>query len=148
MIEGLQYVAVPDKTHGEVKVAIAVPRPDDNWGVLSPLRDTVWGSFIATVSGESMAHARHGYATPLMREIGPHPQERARRMSEADGRCGSYTGCAGAGPFCRPGKKLPDCYEPPGIEDTDTLMLVTALALAWRDGWYVVVVDGPEFNIR
>jgi len=148
VIEGLQYVHLPDKTYGEMKVAIAVPRPDDNWGVLAPLRDTVWGSFITTVSGEAMSQARYGYSAPLMREIGTHPQERARRMSEKEGRCANFTGCAGAGPTCRPGKKLPDCYEPPEIEDVDLLMLVTALALAWRDGWYVVVVEGPEFTIR
>jgi hypothetical protein len=148
VIEGLQYVQLPDKTYGEMKVAIAIPRPDDNWGVLAPLRDTLWGGFIATVSGEAMAHARHGFSAPLMREIGPHPQERARRMSDAEGRCANFEGCAGAAPVCRPGRKLPDCYEPPGIRDVDTLRLVAAVSLAWRDGWYVIVVVGPEFNLR
>ena len=51
-----------------------------------------------------------------------------------------------AGDKCRPGQGVPDCYEPPGLEG-EVAMLATTVALAWREGRYVVVVDGPEFNL-
>jgi hypothetical protein len=45
---------------------------------------------------------------------------------------------------CYPCKKLPDCYAPPKLSP-EAQALACAVALAWRDGYYVVVVEGEEF---
>lgn len=132
-----------------MRIVAAVPKGDDPWGVLAPLRGTVWGSLVREVSGEAMAHARHGFATPLMREIGPHPRVLSRKVPDEDGLCAFARdgSCAGATLSCRPGPKLPDCYEPPRLADPEAQRLATTVALAWRDGSYVVVVVGGEFSL-
>lgn len=146
MIDGLHLFKLDDLDHGEIALAVAIPREADPWGVLAPLRETVWGSLIREVSGEAMAHARHGYATPLMREIGPHPQYLARKVSDADGMCALKAECAGFTPKCRPGKALPGCYEAPGL-DLEGSRLAAMVALLWREGRYVLVVVGDEFSL-
>lgn len=147
MSEGFHQFSVQDAVHGRFELLVAVPNEDDHWGVLAPLRGTVWGAQIREVSGEAFAHARHGFLSPLMREIGPEPKHLSNRIPDIDGRCVLTAPgmCAGAGPHCRPGKKLPDCYEPPGPVETQLLML--RVAVAWRDGVYVVVVAGSEFAL-
>lgn len=146
-VTGLQFMCFNDPNHGEVLVAAVVPRGDDPWGILAPLRKTVpWGSLIREVSGESLSHARHGWATPLMREIGPHPRDLARRVSIVEGLCAQRDRCAAAGPHCRPGPKLPDCYDPPNLEG-EAQMLAASVALLWREGRYVLIVLGQEFSL-
>ena len=132
-----------DTFHGTYKLLVAIPR-EDAWGVLAPLRGTVWGSLIREVSGEAMAHARHGFLTPLANEIGPEPKHLMRKVPDAVGMCALSVGgaCAGATPLCRPGPKVPDCYEPTG----DATSVVYRVVLAWREGRYVVVVKGDEFS--
>ena len=138
-----------DPAHGEVRVLVATPREDDPWGVLGSLRGTPWGSLVREVSGEALAHARHGYATPLMREIGPSPKHLMGKISDKDGLCklSRPEMCAGATPMCRPGRKLPDCYEPPGDLTPEASESAVIVSLAWRDGCYVVVVVGGEFSL-
>lgn len=133
-----------DKDLGEILLAVIVPTLDDPWGDFAPLRETIWGSRIREVSGEAMAHARHGYALPLMREIGPEPQVLARGIPDVDGACSLIQTCILAKPSCRPGKHLPDCYEPKG-EHSELIALV---ALAWKANRYVLVVKGEEFSLR
>jgi hypothetical protein len=53
--------------------------------------------------------------------------------------------CAGATKFCKPCPKLPDCYDPPG--DATTQSLMRQIAIAWRDGRYVLVTVGAEFSL-
>lgn len=143
MMDGLRLLTLSDLTFGEIKVLVATPREEDSWGVLAPLRETAWGPLIREVSGEAMSHARHGFSSPLMKEIGPHPKHLAGMISDKDGMCVLTRpgACAGAGSHCRPGRKLPDCYEPP----TEAQDVATVVSLAWRDGQYVVVVIGDEF---
>lgn len=148
MIDGIRLLVVPDLTHGELRLAVVVPRGGDMWGVLAPLRGTDWEPLIRVVPGEAMAHARHGYATPLAKVLGPEPSVLSRKVPQATGLCRLATGgqCAGASPRCRPGPKLPDCYQPPG-PDPRAQEMAAVVALAWRDGFYVVVVDGDEFSL-
>lgn len=129
-----------DPEQGPVRLSVVVPRGDDPWGDVAPVRGTQWESLVRIVSGESVSHAAHGWATPLVRELGPGPEVLLRRHATP---CVMSTGgqCVGAGPDCRPGRKMPDCYEPP---DADAAV-VTAMLLELRAGRHVVVVVGPEF---
>lgn len=148
-MKGFHLMALPDPTHGEVLLAVAVPRDGEPWGVLAPLRGTPWGDAVREVTGEALSHARHGWSTPLMREVGPHPHDLARRIPPEAGACDLSTGgrCAGASPLCRPGKKMPDCYEPPGLAETEQQVLAATVALFWREGRYVLTVRGSEFSL-
>lgn len=147
MSDGFHQFSVADPAFGQFNLLVAIPHEDDHWGVLAPLRGTVWGSLIREVTGEALAHARHGFLTPLMREIGPDPKYLSKMVPDDAGMCvlTAPNVCAGSGPHCRPGKKLPDCYEPPGAAQLQSLMF--KVALAWRDGRYVLVVTGSEFAL-
>lgn len=135
MSDGFREVTLDDPEQGEVKLLIATPRGDDPWGRLAPLRGTTWGDQVAVVSFDAMDQALRDWATPLMREIGVAPSVRARRIPDETGVCTLTKTCIGAKPHCRPGSEVPDCYEPPEVG-----LLGTRLALAWREGRYVVVV--------
>lgn len=146
MSDGFQKLLIPDTTYGRLEILVVIPKEDDPWGVLRPLRDTVWGSLVREVSGEALAHARHGYAAPLVRELGPDPTVLLKRIPNAEGFCGIASTCAGVTRNCRPGLKMPDCYEAPMLS-TGAAGLAWQLATAWRSGIYVVVVVGSEFNL-
>lgn len=148
MIEGLHHLTLADRTYGELKLAVVVPKQGDMWGVLAPLRGTPWEPLIRVVSGDAMAHARHGYAAPLVSVLGPPPAVLARKVPLRSGLCSlAQAGtCAAASPQCLPGPKLPDCYQPPGA-DPAAQEMAAVVALAWRDGYYVVLVDGEEFSL-
>lgn len=149
MSDGFHKITVTDPAHAPVTLLVVLPIEEDAWGVLSPLKNTIWGTLIREVSGESLAHARHGYMTPLMNEIGPAPKHLAKLVPDKDGKCTLTRkgACAASGPHCRPGPKLPDCYEPPGVGTGVLQELLAKVVLAWRDDVYVVVVIGLEFNL-
>lgn len=145
MSEGLRYIDLQDDEWGEIKLLVAIPRSDNHWGVFDKLRGTTWERQIPTVSGEALSHALHGWAAPLMREIGARPEIHARRIPDGLAWCPQKGLCPLAGNQCRPGHGVPECYEPPGLEG-EAAGLATRVALAWREGRYVLVVDGPEFS--
>jgi hypothetical protein len=146
-MEGIRYATLDDRDQGKILLAIVVPKGEDNWGVMAPLQGTRWGDLICVVPGEAMSHALHGWATPLVRVLGPTPRDLVRKLSvTGDTTCGLSTTCAFVTPKCVPGPKLPDCYEPPDLTG-EQAQLATFLALAWREGRYVVRVEGVEFSI-
>lgn len=144
-MKGFTLFTVPDTTHGEVHLAVVIPHGDDPWGVMSGVQETPWARLVSVVSGEAMSHARHGYATPLMREIGPHPHLLLRQMARF--RCALESTCAGVNKHCQPSKTVPDCYEPPQISDPAIASVISQLVLWCREGRYVVVVQGAEFSV-
>lgn len=148
MNEGFHRFVVSDPAFPPIRLMVALPKNQDAWGVLAPLRTTMWGALVPEVSGEAVAHARHGYASPLLKEIGPSPSDLVKRIPRKAAMCALSTPgtCAGATDKCRPGPKLPDCYEPPGLSGA-AQNVAAELAIAWRDGWYVIVVVGAEFNL-
>lgn len=143
MGDGVRRIDLDDREQGPVLLAVALPREGQPWGVLEPLRGTQWEGLVRTVSGESLSHAVHGWATPLVRELGPNPLAVLRRHPTP---CVMSTGdqCVGASPACRPGRAMPDCYEPP---DADAVLVpaVSTALLDLRSGRHVVAVDGSEF---
>lgn len=85
---------------------------------------------------------------PLERSLGIAPKERARRISDEVGMCQLWhdKSCTLRKPWCRPGPKLPFCYEPPG-DNTETVILAATVAQAWKEGRHVVVPDESEFSL-
>lgn len=131
---------------GQVLVMRPIPRQGNSWGCLEPLRETEWGKLIPVVSGEAFSHAMHGYATPLMNQIGPKPHALLRMVPKPYRVCLMIKTCPLATEHCHPSPKLPDCYDPPGLEGSSPL-LASQVAIAWKEGRYVVVVEGDEFSI-
>lgn len=150
MLAGLRYVVIDDvERHATLRVVYPPPRPGDLWGPLAPLRGTSWGAQIPTVSGEALSHALHGRPKPLREELGPPPARRVLRIALEERVCLERQQgiCDMSGPHCLPGStKMPDCYVPPA-EDRGLRAAATAVAMAWDEGRYVFLVDGPEFVV-
>jgi hypothetical protein len=141
----LRTFKLPSTVWKNVRVA-PTPVVDGTWGPLEPLRGTVWGDLLPVVSGDVMAMAKHGHINPLMQVLGRPPEAQLRMVPAPSRRCGAFKTCATYREVdCHPGKKMPDCYEAPGLSP-EAVAAASLVALAWRDGVYVVIVDGPEFN--
>lgn len=139
-------ITISSKEWGDVKVLRPIPKLSDPWGILAPLRETPWAASIPVVSGLVFSHALHGLVVPLMNVIGPEPHALLRLIPAEYRRCAEFKPCIMRdAAVCHPCVGLPDCYVPPEVapEARDAARTV---ALAWRDGRYVVVVEGPEFS--
>jgi hypothetical protein len=143
MGDGFRRIDLTDAEQGPVRLTVVIPRPDDPWGVAACLRGTPWECLVREVDGESVSHAVHGYATPLVRRMGPHPHAVARRVRVP---CALSDGdqCVGASPACVPGPRMPDCFDPPDLSP-DVAAVVTTVLVDLRAGRHVVVVTGSEF---
>ena len=135
------------KEWGRVLILRPIPRGDDPWGALAPLKGTPWGDLLPIVSGEVFSYACYGHITPLMNEIGRPPRGLSRKVP-ADYRLCTlrHEGCLMASDKCQPGPDLPHCYRPPNLA-VEAQRAATVVALAWQEGRYVVVVDGPEISL-
>ena len=131
---------------GPIKILRPVPSGEDPWGILAPLRDTPWGEHLPVINGEVMTDAQYGHVMPLIRLLGLPPDQQLKHVPPAFRVCVSAKQCISFRPQdCHPCKKLPDCYIPPGVPQ-EAQEAVVLVALAWREGRYVLVVDGPEFS--
>lgn len=140
MIDGLRSIHLEDRDQGSLRLLVAIPVAGDPWGILVPLRGTPWERLVRVVPGSALSHAMHGYATPLVRALGPDPAKVGRRLDDRDARCMQWSSCLTPAPTCRAGHSMPDCFD--GGSDIASI-LVTSL----RDGWHVIVVEGPEFVV-
>ncbi|OHD15481.1 MAG: hypothetical protein A2Y38_17515 [Spirochaetes bacterium GWB1_59_5] len=132
----------------DLKILRPVPTPSSPWGALESLRLTPWGTLIPVVDGEAFSHALHGYFPPLLRVLGRPPAASALKVPEPYRVCAQHSRrCPLAGPDCQPGAKLPDCYDPPGLDSEEAKLAAAVVALAWAEGRYVVVVEGDEFSL-
>lgn len=148
---GLRRVKISCVEQGDIELMYPIPKQDNPYGVLSVL-DEKWLKHIPSVSGENLSHALHGWATPLVRELPPHPHLTMKRI-KPKAMCRSHKGgakrggdCLMANDKCFPNKETPECYEAP-IEDFNQRMLVSEIVSCWRIGIYVVIVQGKEFII-
>ncbi len=147
MIDGYTKFKLPEDLWGDVHVVRILPRQGDMWGTFAPLRDTPWGDLLPVVSGDSLSHALHGMTTPLMEEIGRPPYVLLKRIPEKYRRCAMWDGCISFKEAqCQPCLKLPDCYEPPGVPP-EAVLPASFVAIAWKEGAYVVLVEGDEFRL-
>jgi len=120
----------------------------DPWGELAPLKGTPFESLIPVVSGDALSHALHGYLKPLLGEIGPEPKSLARMVPKAQRVCESHKGCLMYDvKNCQPGPKVPDCFEPSGLQTDAARVAAGIVAVAWAEDRYVLVVVGPEFSL-
>jgi hypothetical protein len=145
MIDLLRSYGLRSDVWSGVKIS-TVPIEDDKWGPLEPLRGTVWGAMIPIVPGDAVALAKYGHIQPLMKVLGRPPDGQLRLLPDPFRRCENHTGCASyRARDCQPCTKMPDCYEAPGMSP-EASRAAALVALAWRDGIYVALVDGPEFT--
>ena len=130
------------------------------WGEFEPFRGTSWATGFTVVSGDSMAHALHGFMQPLLRELGRPPHASGRMIPAHEAECRAKDTChIWRKDLCRPGGRgatakaalgPPECYEAPlSMSTPDPLMaLFTKVALAWREGRHSLIIDGPGFVLR
>jgi hypothetical protein len=141
-MDGLVVYRIGGTDWGDLRVCRPIPRLQDAWGVLAPLRGTPWGDALPIISGDAMSHALHGWAMPLVRELGPKPSSRG---VEAPVMCALFDTCITAGPKCHPFGPSPECYEAP-VEDS-IVRAANAVALEWSSGSWVVIVEGREWSL-
>jgi hypothetical protein len=130
----------------EILILRPIASAENPWGVLECLKDTEWGSQIVVVPGNILSEALHGRAFPLLKLLGNPPRIRAKKISKEAGLCSLFVSRAcGFGTInCRPGVGLPICYEAPGTIEVS--LRATAVAQAWNENRYVIVVEGDEFS--
>ena len=134
-----------DTAHfGRVLVGRPLPVGGDSWGRLAPLRGTPWGDLLPVVQGEDLSAALHGDAQPLMQSIGREPRILLRLVPEPR-YCAEFKRCiTKAEKDCHPCATVPDCYEPPGLPP-EARSAANYLVRMWREGRYVIIVEGEEF---
>ena len=145
-MDGLLKQTVATSEIGDVLVLRPIPKGDDPWGVLAALKDTPWESYIQVIPGDAFSHALHGYTLPFVRMLGPGPRALEKKLPIEVGRCADFNGCLIADArHCHPCPDLPDCYEAP-LEGA-TGRIASQVALAWREGRYVLVIGDGEFSL-
>ena len=138
-----------------IKVFVTfVDSGSDHWGDFEVFRGSSWSKVLSIVSGDSYSHALHGRVDPLLRELSREPQSAMKKITPEEGECLHKNTCIiwNKG-FCVPGgkdKKVqgpPDCYEPP-LQGASQEIIETfsKVALALKEGYYIVVVKGSGFN--
>lgn len=149
--KGLRKVKISCSEQGEIEILYPIPKPNNPLGVLSILPPE-WLKHIPSISGESLSHALHGWATPLVRELPASPYLMMKRI-KPKAMCRSHKGgykkggdCLMASDICYPNKEVPECYEAP-LDNFQQRMLLSEIILAWKIGMYVVTIVGEEFNI-
>ena len=145
-MNGLVRYQFDDPSWGKFGIIRPIPKGDELWGCLKPLKGTEWEQWLPVVSGESMSHALHGYLAPLMKEIGPEPRLIAKQVPDLIGKCSMYVECMTAEPSCIPSGPPPDCYEAPS-EFASVSSAATQVVWAWKSGDWVVVVGDGEFSL-
>lgn len=152
----IQRFSLTTSQWGEVKILRPTPHEqrvgeaihEDPWGELSPLRETSFASLIPVVSGEVFSMALHGYAKPLMEQIGPEPRYQLIRIPPLYRQCSQRKPCLMFdSKVCRPGhKRLPECWAPE-VEVPAAMRAVAMVTHAWTEDRYVVIVEGGEFTL-
>jgi hypothetical protein len=151
----LQRFTLKTTDYGDFPLLRPIPKEErqgdlliiDPWGVLAPIRDDAPGlaKLIPVVSGETFSHALHGYVRPLVLALGPAPQALLKltptQVCALKDECIMYDRTR-----CRPHKMLPECWLPDEVPPSAREAVAT-VTLAWAEGRYVVVVEGPEFSL-
>jgi hypothetical protein len=150
-MKGLREIELHPEGQGTILLLVTVATQSERWGAFEQLRGTSWGKGITEVSGDAMSHALHGYAHPLVRELGRPPSANGKHVKDAEGACALHQGCLGWDTaYCRPGGSKkgepgpPACYEAPIMGAS---FVATRVCLAWKEGRHTIVVTSPEFSL-
>ena len=147
MLEHLNRFSLDSPEWGQILVLRPIPLNGDMWGDFRPLKDTPVGRLIPVVLGESFSNAMHGYVTPLMNEIGPHPHGLLKQIPKEYRICEMSKSCMlYKAETCFPCPKLPACFVPPKVHKDDQEAMAIII-LAWVEGRYVILVEGEEFSL-
>lgn len=136
---------IPDLTWGEPRIARSVMKSGDPWGALAILKGTPWEDLFPQVPFQVFDQALRGYATPLMRIIGPPPVSLPKRLPITYTQCRDRKVCINAAPTCTPGKGMPECWGPEGL-DGDAAEVASKVTRLWKEGVHVIVLlpeEGP-----
>ena len=137
---------LPDPAWGEPRIARIIPNDDSPWGAYHFLVGTDWEPFFPRVQKTILDQALRGYATPLMKILGPPPRAFTKRLPVEQTGCSLRTKCTNASPSCVPGAKTPDCWETSAFRGAEA-NLVNGIVMLWRDG-IVVVVEEEERSLN
>ena len=146
---GLNVFILEDRSWGKVKIARIVPRKGDSWGRYAFLKGTVWGDQIPLIEGGVYSDAMYGRSLPLIRGLGTPPHKKMKRIPKEISWCrGTLNNdCVMAGANCYPCEEVPDCYEAQNFSMSEVVLL-TSLVLLWKEGAYVIRVEGGEFTVH
>jgi hypothetical protein len=136
---GFAVTRLPDPSWGSPKIARAVGRNGDPWGVLSVLRETPWEGLFPMIPSSTFDMALRGHATPLMKILGPPPKALAKRIPEEYRLCRLRNECVNAAPTCVPGSKMPLCWEAEKLE-LPASEVASKVAAFWKEGIHVVII--------
>lgn len=108
-----------------------------------PLAGHPLASVFTVVSKETMDHALHGFSRPLVQQLGLPPQGCLHKLPQAHRVCGLREGCVFYSKTdCHTtSKKLPNCFQPDGVEGDTAQQLGHDVVRLWREGVYIVVVQ-------
>lgn len=148
MLDQTVRLSLDGKEWGRINVLRPIPQEGNPWGVFACLKGTIWGDLMAVVDGADFSHATHGNPYPMLKQLGPAPAALAKKLPLEFRLCvqAQNRSCLMATPKCIPGPKLPDCYEAPNLE-SQASYVASAIAVAWKEGYYAIVVEGGEFVI-
>lgn len=141
-MRGVREAKISCPEQGDFLLLWAIPKENNPMGVFSVLENTSWGCLVGKVSGESLSHAFHGWATPLVRELPPPPKQILRKMKGAE--CWMQKECVMHNKKCYPHMDVPNCFEP---EEEPLRHIVNYILAMMKHGYRVVWVEGKEFQI-
>lgn len=141
-MRGTRQAKISCSEQGEFLLLWAIPKQDEPMGVFSVLRDTKWEVLVGKVTGESLSHAFHGWATPLVRELPPQPKQILRKLKSES--CWMKDECIMYGKKCFPHLDVPNCFEP---QTEDIRKVVNYILCVMKQGFRVVWVEGKEFLV-
>jgi hypothetical protein len=143
-MRGLVTHKLPDPSWGFPQIARVVANEESPWGTLIFLVGTDWEPLFPRIPALILDQALRGYATPMMKILGPPPRALVKRLPKAETLCQQRRSCVNYKPSCVPGPKVPDCWEPGGFHGDQANMVANVVHL-WREDILVVVVI-PEEN--
>lgn len=140
-MNGIVVTKLPDPAWGNPSVARVIPRNEDRWGLLRFLVGTDWEPMFPLIPDQILDQALRGYATPLMKILGPPPKAFVKRLPVDQVQCMNKKTCISYSPKCIPGPTVPDCWESAVFPEHRNV--INNLVMLWREG-IVVVVTVPE----
>jgi hypothetical protein len=141
-MQGILVTKIPDPHWGYPTIARVLPKNGDPWGILEGLEGTPWDPLFPRVDDLTLDQALRGFATPLVRVLGPPPKALVKRLPVIQAQCRWKDTCVGATKNCVPGPKVPDCWESAGIPES-LVPAISHVVKLWREGIHVVLLQPP-----